>query len=161
MVIARRQLLRGRRERRPLRPPWVLDPGSFTLACTRCGACTERCPEQIVRPGDGGFPEIDFSRGECTFCGECTLDCEAQLFLSRADQQIPAWTYTARIDPDTCLASQGVHCRSCEDYCEPQAIRFPARAGGVPQPVLETATCTGCGACVAPCPPRAIAVGVS
>lgn len=159
MEIGRRQLLRGRREGTVLRPPWLLDVASFTEACTRCGACIERCPEQIIEAGDGGFPRIDFTGGECTFCGECTLDCEAHLFLPRAQQRLPAWAYTARIDPGACLTWQGVHCRSCEDYCEPRAISFPPQAGAVPQPVLDSNACTGCGACVAHCPPRAVTVG--
>jgi ferredoxin-type protein NapF len=142
-----------------LRPPWLLDANSFTEACTRCGACIERCPEQILQAGDGGFPHIDFSRGECTFCGECTGNCEAGLFVPRADQRMPAWPYKAQINFATCLTGEGVHCRSCEDYCEPRAIRFPPVAGGVPQPVLKTESCTGCGSCVAHCPPQAIAVG--
>ena len=123
------------------------------------GACIERCPEGILKAGDGGFPRVDFTPGECTFCGECTLDCEANLFRPPAEQHLPAWGYKARINPDACLAEQGVHCRSCEDYCEPRAIRFSPVAGGVPQPALETESCTGCGSCVAHCPTQAIAVG--
>ena len=37
-----------------------------------------------------------------------------------------------------------------------RAIRFPLVAGGVPRPEIDTGACTGCGACVAPCPVNAI-----
>lgn len=159
MNLARRQFLRARKGPVELRPPWLLDAASFTEGCTRCGACIESCPEHIIEAGDAGFPRIDFNRGECSFCGECTSDCEAHLFIPRSEQQLPAWRYRARVNAEDCLTTQGVHCRSCEDYCEPRAIRFPPRAGGTPQPLLDTESCTGCGACVAPCPTRAIAMG--
>ena len=37
------------------------------------------------------------------------------------------------------------------------AIRFRPTLGGVSQPELDRAACTGCSACVAPCPTHAIA----
>jgi ferredoxin-type protein NapF len=57
-----------------------------------------------------------------------------------------------------CLAMQGVECRSCQDSCETQAIRFRPRLGGIAQPALEAAACNGCGACVVGCPTSAIAI---
>ena len=69
---ARRNLLRGRMraEPAPLRPPYSTNT-SIIDACTCCGACVAACHEGIVVRGDGGFPEVDFSRGECTFCADC------------------------------------------------------------------------------------------
>ena len=155
MDISRRRLFRGREAGLELRPPWVLNPVSFTDDCTRCGRCVERCPENILVVGDGGFPSVDFSWGECTFCRECTGDCEAKLFNPDADS-LP-WTYTAFV-AESCLAHAGVMCRSCEDSCEVRAIRFPLAAGKVPAPRIDTEACTGCGACVAPCPQQSISL---
>lgn len=56
-----------------------------------------------------------------------------------------------------CIAFKQVVCRSCGDACEARAIRFKLRAGGVAVPVLDAESCTGCGACIAPCPVAAIA----
>lgn len=67
------------------------------------------------------------------------------------------WTIRASIG-EHCLALQRVECRICGDQCTVGAIKFQPRVGGVAQPVVDNARCTGCGACVAPCPTRAIGV---
>ena len=154
--MARRRFLRGGRDSKALRPPWLLHLPSFTDDCTRCGKCIELCPQHILCLGDGGFPIVDFSLGECTFCGACTRQCEADLFYGAIEDQ-SAWHYQAEVG-ERCLTQFGVMCRSCEDACEPQAIRFPLQVGAVPKPVVNIETCTGCGACIALCPERAIEI---
>ncbi len=155
MNLSRRKFIgRGRAESEvPL--PWLVSPASFFDECTRCGECIDRCPQQIVIKGDGGFPTIDFSQGECTFCGDCTQACEANLFHSVLEPEQIGWTHRARVEQH-CLAQLGVMCRCCEDACEPRAIRFPLALGQVPRPEVDTDSCNGCGACVAPCPENAI-----
>ena len=76
--ISRASLLRGRLRGGPppLRPPWALAEPAFLEACTRCDACRAACPEGILVRGSGGFPLVDFQRGECTFCGRCAAACE-------------------------------------------------------------------------------------
>jgi len=157
MGLRKRQFLRPGRSGDDLRPPWLLDVHSFTDACTRCGRCAELCPEKILVPGDGGFPMVDFSLGECTFCGQCTTDCEAKLFHLDINSPSTGWTHKAAVS-ERCLTNFGVMCRSCEDTCEPRAIRFPLSAGVVPGPVINADSCTGCGACIGPCPEQAISM---
>jgi ferredoxin-type protein NapF len=152
--LARRALLRGRsRSEAPKRPPFALAEDLFTEACTRCGDCLRACPEGILIAADGGFPEVDFRRGGCTFCGDCVTACATGALLAST---APAWSLQPRID-DTCLARRGVHCQSCRDVCEPEAVRFAYR-GSVPVPEIDADTCNGCGACVAACPADAIAM---
>lgn len=153
----RRQLFRGRISSTEVRPPWLLSPTSFTQDCTRCGHCLAACPEGIISAGDGGFPRLDFGLGECTFCGECTLDCEAHLFHQDPASEPLPWRHKATVS-DACLTHFGVMCRSCEDACEPRALRFPLTAGAVPTPVIDSQICNGCGACVRPCPEQAISM---
>lgn len=155
---SRRNFLRGRFSARkgPLRPPWALAENDFLHACTRCGDCVRACPTHVVTDRDAGYPSIDFSAGECTFCGECAAACRTGA-LKRAQGQ-PAWPARAAIG-EQCLAQRKIECRICGDQCEARAIRFPLKAGGIAVPVLDSSSCTGCGACVASCPAAAISVG--
>lgn len=139
----------------PLRPPWALAENDFLRACTRCGNCIRICPTQIITSHDSGYPVIDFAAGECTFCGDCVTACTEDA-LKRATGQLP-WLAQAAIG-EQCLAQRRIECRICGDQCEAGAIRFPLRAGGIAIPVLDSTRCTGCGACVAPCPNSAVSV---
>lgn len=155
--LSRRGFLRGRlRAVLPgLRPPWAPGEEEFVARCTRCDACVQACPTAIIVHGDGGYPVIDFSRGECSFCGECVDRCEPAA-LRRVEGREP-WALKAAAGA-SCLAQQGVECRVCGECCERSAIRFRPRLGGVALPELDAAACNGCGACVAPCPVGAIAM---
>jgi len=141
--------------RPPQRPPWALAEESFVDACTRCGACVHVCPTRVIVTVRG-YPEVDFKRGECTFCGACAVACKDGA-LPRAESRTLPWEIKARI-ADSCLARHGVECRVCGDPCAAAAIRFSPRLGGPPMPEVDADSCTGCGACVAPCPADAIRV---
>lgn len=153
-VLSRRRLLGGqwRLPSAANRPPWSHQESLFIAGCTRCQACIRACETGVLIAGSGGFPEIDFQRAECTFCGRCAQACEAPLFRPLAE--IP-WRQYAAFGAD-CLAQRGIECRSCQDSCAPQAIRFRPRLGEMAQPMLDTAACNGCGACVAGCPANAV-----
>ena len=157
-AISRMQFLRGDIAGRatPSRPPWALLETLFTARCTRCGDCLSACPTGILHKGRGGFPQVDFSRGECLFCADCTDAC-----TPAALQKLPGrapWALKASLDTETCIAFQGVECRACADPCEPRAIRMRPRIGGVALPEIELSACTGCGACYAPCPVQALRI---
>ena len=153
---SRRGFLRGRpRPRAEMRPPWALPESAFIDRCTRCGDCVTACPQRILVPGDGGFPMVDFSQRECSFCGECAAACQP-LALVRGED-LPAWPCKALVS-DVCLARRGTECRVCGDFCAVRAIRFAPRQGGTAIPSIDKDACTGCGACVAPCPTKAITI---
>lgn len=156
-LSSRRNFLRGRvaAHRAEPRPPWALAEDAFVNACTRCGDCARACPTRIIRQGDGGYPTVDFSLGECTFCGECVTRCTTGA-LKRTEAQ-PPWQLRAAIG-ERCLARQSVECRVCGEMCDVAAIRFVPQPGGIAAPQLADDRCTGCGACVAPCPTAAITV---
>jgi ferredoxin-type protein NapF len=139
----------------PPRPPWArLGAEAFTKACTRCGDCLRACPRGVLRSGDGGFPEIDFSRQGCSLCGQCSQVCPSGAITPLA-AQVPAFNWRVQVG-ETCLARKGIECRVCGEACEAQALRFvPARGGASTLRVLAE-RCTGCGECVAPCPTAAI-----
>lgn len=154
-AVSRASLLRGRLRAAPpaVRPPWALSENAFIEACTRCGDCITACPENIIQKGSGGFPEVSFAGGECTFCGDCVKACQPGALANAEDGSLP-WSLDVAI-ADTCLGSQGVVCRLCEEQCEAGAIRFP-RLGGAGVPIIDAETCSGCGACIAFCPADAI-----
>lgn len=153
--LSRRGFLRARvKTANVLRPPWATAERLFTSRCTRCNDCVDACETHIVVRGDGGFPEVDFSRGECTFCRACVASCHPQA-LQRRDG--PPWHILPEMK-DACLARRDVVCRSCGDVCEAGAIRFHPRLGGASLPEVERTACTGCGACVGACPTQAISI---
>lgn len=154
--FGRRGFLRGRivARRVPIRPPWAIAELDFAAVCTRCAACVDVCKTGIVVHGDGGFPEIDFSRGECTFCRACLDNCQPRAL---SPMQASPWQIRPEIK-DACLASRNVVCRSCGDACEARALRFVPRVGGAALPELVPASCTGCGACVRACPAQAVSM---
>lgn len=154
--FSRRGFLTGRQAPafRPV-PPGV-DMTSLS-ACTGCGDCVRACPQDILLVSDGRVA-VDFSLGECTFCNACAEACVEPVFAAIHAEQPAAravMSHVAAIS-DACLARQGVTCMSCRDACPEEAIRFAPRAGGPFLPVLDASLCSGCGACIAPCPTDAI-----
>lgn len=154
MDLSRRRFF-GRRLPRvaPSRPPWSMPEAGFVDACSRCDDCVKACPTGLLKRGDGGFPVADFSAAACTFCGDCAKACKTGAIATDTSQE--PWQFTIRIG-EGCLAHQRVECRVCGEICEARAIRFPLVAGGVPRPEIDTDACSGCGACLAPCPVNAI-----
>jgi ferredoxin-type protein NapF len=154
--LSRRQFLRGdiARRRIVLRPPWARAEDEFLALCNRCGECLVSCPTGVLVAGDGGYPRINFQRGECTFCGNCAQYCTAGA-IQRAGQS--PWKLKAAIGGD-CLAHHGVVCQVCGDQCPSHAVRFVAQPNTIAVPQLDASACQGCGACVASCPAQAITV---
>ena len=153
-MLSRRSLLKAnfKAYQQSIRLPWVSDEQQFVDNCTRCGDCITACAEKIIVKGDGGFPELNFSRGECTFCADCLQSCKEDLFISQDESP---WSLKAVVTDD-CLSHKKVVCVICKEQCEPEAIRFTPQAGRVSPPELTLDLCTGCGACVKPCPAQAI-----
>lgn len=147
--ISRRHLLSGRALAPAFqpRPPGV--SAESLSACTGCGLCVGACPEKILDIADKRVILL-VQAGECSFCGDCATACPEPVFGAERVMQ-----HRVEITPD-CLAHAGITCMSCRDICPEAAISMQPRIGGPFLPVLNEALCSGCGACVAPCPGAAI-----
>ncbi len=154
--VSRRQFLRGdlRGQSGVLRPPWSIESSEFLNACTRCEDCISACPESILEKADGGYPQVNFHRGECTFCAACAESCPAGALNTN---QSEPWQFAAVIS-DACLAKRGIVCSSCGEQCEAEALQMKMAAGGVALPQVSIKSCNGCGACVGVCPVNAIVI---
>ena len=159
----RRALLRGRPSHdspEAIRPPWVVEAARFIDVCERCDDCIDACPESILKRGDGGFPEVDFRRGECTFCEKCAQVCPVAAFVPAPRDVEMAWRLVPLIRSSACLSLNAVTCRVCGDHCAADAIRFRLQTGAVAEPLVDMDHCSGCGACVFSCPVDAISIAV-
>lgn len=159
MAVSRRAFLKGRSSKAPSgpRPPWSV--ANFTDLCSRDADCRKACPQGVLIQGGGGFPVADFSKNGCTFCGECVRVCPTGALGSfETILERKPWELTAFVS-DACIEARGVSCRICKDFCEAGALRFRPMTGGRAQLEIDSPLCTGCGACAAPCPVKALSVG--
>ena len=153
LSTSKRNLLFARNsQEKAFRPPWSISEKDFIETCTRCGECFKECPSNVIKIGDGGFPELDFSHAGCDFCQVCVQVCQPGALKIR---DCPALNSVAHID-ENCFSERGVICRSCGEICNVGAIRFKPAVGGITHVLLNTELCNGCGECVHLCPAQSI-----
>ncbi|AMO56305.1 hypothetical protein GZ77_05765 [Endozoicomonas montiporae] len=151
--LSRRRFLRGRfNHEQTVRPPWSINEAAFLDTCTRCTECIERCPNDLLKQGSGGFPEADFSSAFCSFCGECQQACPVGAL---SDSSNSPWALKPVIG-ESCLATAGVYCRTCAETCDYEVIEFRLRVNGMAEPDVNPDLCRGCGECSSSCPVIAI-----
>ncbi|MDG4717766.1 MULTISPECIES: ferredoxin-type protein NapF [Thalassospira] len=143
--------VQSRPELSAIRPPWAVQ---FDANCTGCADCVPACPEGIIALDGANLPAIDFNKGECSFCEACADACSENVFDRSVE---PAWHLDITVAKN-CFAEQGIYCRSCGDICPERAIRIPPQLGGRARVIIDSDTCTRCGACQGACPADAILI---
>ena len=154
----------------PVLPPGAKDMESCAAACTRCYACVNACPTDLIRVGFGVDraigqvfqPEVrpfnDEDRPEFGYCPEwcnrCTQVCPAGALTPLAFAE--KWHLqigVAKITREACLAwEDGEECMVCQEVCPYLAIDSDWSEDDVARPVVNEEICRGCGSCLSKCP---------
>lgn len=149
-----------------IRPPFAIAELEFLLACTRCDACIEACPHEVIFPLPARLgadivstPAMDLLNRACHLCEDwpCVKACEPGA-LQLPDTEEQAWPAMARakINQDTCLPYLGPECGACAGSCPiPGTLSWQNE-----KPVIDEAKCAGCGLCREACmlEPKAIKI---
>ncbi len=153
-----------------IRPPYALAELEFLLSCTRCGACIEACPYQVLFPLSARLgakvtatPAMDLVNKGCHLCADwpCVNACEAGALAipetTRDCETVPMPVLAlASVDPRTCFPYSGPECGACESSCPvPDALLWDRQ-----RPYIDEKKCIGCSLCREACivDPSAISI---
>ena len=107
-------------------------------ACVGCEACVKSCQFGALTM-ENGVPKVDYEK--CVGCMACADACPTGALTAEYELRKEAY-----IDQDKCVG-----CTVCTKQC-----KFDAIDGALKQKHKVLGACTGCGACVAKCPKKAI-----
>lgn len=155
-----------------IRPPFAIAEIEFVLACTRCDACIEACPHDVIFKLAASYgidvaatPALDLAHKGCHLCADwpCVSVCEpSALLLPEVDEEAetqsvpPPRLAMASIDTSQCLPYMGPECGACEGSCPVEG----ALIWSTYQPHIDSSLCVGCGLCREVCitDPRSILI---
>ncbi|WP_457665667.1 4Fe-4S binding protein [Thiolapillus sp.] len=145
-----------------LRPPFAIDELEFLLACTRCKACIDACPHDVIfpLPANRGVtvvatPALDLLNRGCHLCDDwpCVAACEPKaLFRAEPEEEdkmamnLPKLALV-HIDASACLPYKGPECGACASSCPvPGALLWDGQ-----RPRIDADKCPGCALCREAC----------
>ncbi len=150
-----------------LRPPGALPEPGFLASCIKCGQCVEACPFDTLKLATAeeqratGVPYFEPRETPCYMCEDapCIGACPTDALIEETPIEDARMGLAVLLDQESCLAFQGLRCEVCYRACPlmGEAIRLELR----PQertgkhayflPVVDSASCTGCGQCERTC----------
>lgn len=160
-----------------IRPPYAKPELEFLLACTRCNACIEACPHNIIFPLSAkngadvmNTPALDLLNVGCHLCQDwpCVNACEtAALTLpdesedeaNKSDEKVnsslPHFGYVV-INSELCLPYNGPECGACAASCVVEGALVWIKE----RPSINVDRCIGCAMCREHCitEPKAISI---
>lgn len=149
----------------PIVPPGAVSLRNMARHCTACQLCVSACPNGVLRPSSRletlMQPEASYERGycrpECTRCSE-VCPTGAILKITPAEKSATQIGRAVWVKRNCIPLTDGVECGNCARHCPAGAILMVPSDADDPDspkiPVVNTARCTGCGACENLCPAR-------
>jgi len=157
-----------------IRPPYAVGELDFLLKCTRCGACEETCPHEVIFPLPAKYgleavstPAMDLLETGCRLCHDwpCVQACETGalsiLASGEKNSALPTNPISHKIadvhiSEDLCLPYLGPECGACAASCPVEG----ALLWDGPKPSIDQELCTGCAMCREACIAAPKAIGV-
>jgi ferredoxin len=143
-----------------IRPPHAVPELEFLLACTRCNACIDACPHDVIFPLAARLgadvvntPALDLLKKGCHLCEDwpCVNACEVNALASTDADQYDGVSIkkfaAAEINTSTCLPYSGPECGACASACPVKgALVFENE-----KPSINLEYCVGCALCREAC----------
>ena len=155
-----------------IRPPHSIPELDFLLACTRCNACIDACPHDVIfslaaRLGADvvNTPALDLLKTGCHLCEDwpCVTVCEPKALILVVDESSD-FGYealkkfaNAEIDESLCLPFSGPECGACISACPIEGALSLAQE----KPVISQELCVGCALCRDACIVEEKAINIS
>jgi MauM/NapG family ferredoxin protein len=150
--------------RQPLRPPGAVPEPEFVRRCIKCNKCAQVCPYRSVHMARldagtrAGTPMIFARDNPCYLCMKCPPVCPTGALNPKLTELREVRMGVAVINRDSCLAYQGIICRSCFERCPLYREAITLRDEHYPE--VNESLCTGCGICENVCPTDDVAIRI-
>lgn len=132
-------------------PPGAGDLNRFANKCTSCLICVQNCPQNIIRPANGGDGPVslDLRSSFCDWeCNMCSAICPTGALT---ELNLPEKQHTQLALAQ--ISKNCIGCTKCVGACPAGAISMRSNRAEV-----DSNSCVGCGKCALSCPVKVIQI---